>query len=498
MQLSALEKSLSTAKNYTFRKASSGIEIGYFYPDSIKYLKEIYDGAKSAYDMKDPSVHSYAEWSVMLDNECNRLATSDGARLSFEEGMTVIIRSSKNRGLLTSTYSGVVSHTSGDEAAAESRWQIEYAGTPDVYYLKCCDGNYIKKFASNDAVYADMPAASGAARFRIGYTELGDIYFVCADDDALSFGLSGSYVSGQPIVKAANPSETAAQWYAYIKENNSAEFYKNGLQDALTEASFLLTEILNIDSLSTMNIFNECIMVNDRNLETYAMDLYELYNKVSKDQDNAKMHKSYLASLRNLFAKIEGTYTVVAPVSKKLDQVVWYRIMNKDNGKYISVSDKTTSTNKDRLAVVAASALNDRALWTFSATGKKNEFTMYNKELASYVSQKSTSKNNIYVQAEDAVPVTFEYDSENGGVVIRLNTLPMKEASGYVNVNPMNSPSYWVLEIVAVENSVFDGIEEVFGEGSISDENIYDLSGRRVLNPTRGIYIQNGKKVLLK
>jgi hypothetical protein len=188
----------------------------------------------------------------------------------------------------------------------------------------------------------------------------------------------------------------------------------------------------------------------------------------------------------------------VAPVSKKLDQVVWYRIMNKDNGKYISVSDKTTSTNKDRLAVVAASALNDRALWTFSATGKKNEFTMYNKELASYVSQKSTSKNNIYVQAEDAVPVTFEYDSENGGVVIRLNTLPMKEASGYVNVNPMNSPSYWVLEIVAVENSVFDGIEEVFGEGSISDENIYDLSGRRVLNPTRGIYIQNGKKVLLK
>ena len=32
----------------------------------------------------------------------------------------------------------------------------------------------------------------------------------------------------------------------------------------------------------------------------------------------------------------------------------------------------------------------------------------------------------------------------------------------------------------------------------INDNVIYDLSGRRVMNPTKGLYIINGKKVVIK
>ena len=43
----------------------------------------------------------------------------------------------------------------------------------------------------------------------------------------------------------------------------------------------------------------------------------------------------------------------------------------------------------------------------------------------------------------------------------------------------------------------FTGIDEM--ESQVSDENVYyDLGGRRVENPTRGIYIVNGKKRLIK
>jgi hypothetical protein len=33
---------------------------------------------------------------------------------------------------------------------------------------------------------------------------------------------------------------------------------------------------------------------------------------------------------------------------------------------------------------------------------------------------------------------------------------------------------------------------------TIKDNTVYDLNGRRVKNPTRGIYVVNGKKVLIK
>lgn len=47
----------------------------------------------------------------------------------------------------------------------------------------------------------------------------------------------------------------------------------------------------------------------------------------------------------------------------------------------------------------------------------------------------------------------------------------------------------------------FTGIDEVVDE--VKGENskvkdVYDLSGRKITDPTKGIYIVNGKKVLLK
>ena len=43
----------------------------------------------------------------------------------------------------------------------------------------------------------------------------------------------------------------------------------------------------------------------------------------------------------------------------------------------------------------------------------------------------------------------------------------------------------------------FTGIDEVKSE-NVKFKTIYDLQGRRVENPTKGIYIIDGKKVLVK
>ena len=70
------------------------------------------------------------------------------------------------------------------------------------------------------------------------------------------------------------------------------------------------------------------------------------------------------------------------------------------------------------------------------------------------------------------------------------------DAWGYVLTKPYTwGASVWTLEKSAVE--VETGISEVKGESG-EVKGILDLSGRRVENPTTGIYIVNGKKVIIK
>ena len=43
-----------------------------------------------------------------------------------------------------------------------------------------------------------------------------------------------------------------------------------------------------------------------------------------------------------------------------------------------------------------------------------------------------------------------------------------------------------------------DGINDMENEGSRMKDEIYDLNGRRVNLPTKGIYINRGKKIIVR
>jgi hypothetical protein len=52
---------------------------------------------------------------------------------------------------------------------------------------------------------------------------------------------------------------------------------------------------------------------------------------------------------------------------------------------------------------------------------------------------------------------------------------------------------------------VFEDEEEVTGINALNDKGqlrndkaVYDLQGRRVMKPTRGLYIKDGKKIMVK
>jgi hypothetical protein len=59
------------------------------------------------------------------------------------------------------------------------------------------------------------------------------------------------------------------------------------------------------------------------------------------------------------------------------------------------------------------------------------------------------------------------------------------------------SAATWGIRAVELNNTAIEEVE-IEGENVGAKGEIYDLAGRRVENPTKGMYIVNGKKVFIK
>ena len=70
----------------------------------------------------------------------------------------------------------------------------------------------------------------------------------------------------------------------------------------------------------------------------------------------------------------------------------------------------------------------------------------------------------------------------------KYNSAILSVASGVANVSIEKNPG-WIIDM---ENA----LDHIVASPKLSDNNLYNLSGRRVQLPGKGLYIQNGKKVL--
>jgi hypothetical protein len=162
------------------------------------------------------------------------------------------------------------------------------------------------------------------------------------------------------------------------------------------------------------------------------------------------------------------------------------------------------SVNKDdnTLTTVNPAKIDDYSLWGFASTGVAGKYTIGN-----YLTKGMLYNSffELYAAGKTASTFIVEYNEDKQGIVLSINDpeigslMSLYEDDGYVSL-AFGDSSCWELEIVDLTkngHSIINAIENVLEEGSYN-EDIYDLSGRKVINPTRGIYIQNGKKVFFK
>ena len=494
MQKEALDGSLKNASAIIAKKATSNTVIGYYYPEAIADLDALYKEANAAYKANDTSKYSFAEWSIMLDDECSKVLNNEDARILIKEGAVFTMRR------LINPYRGYYAvgeyptATTTNKTGGNINWTIEYAGKVGEYFLKCTSTGYYLTNLTTAGAFLETKKQADAIKFTVGYTDDGGVNFVLADGSGQTLGLSDE---GKVGILPLN--ETGAKWRVDVIEDNSAEFYTAALEELMTEANIKITEVLNLDSLQTMNIFNEGIIVKDNNLNTYALSLLDTYYEVSANVDaTVNEKKLYVNTLRSQIASLEGKYIVTAPIVTKGERVVWYYIISNKSEKFASIYSGTQASRLGRVEMSAE--VSDDALWSFASTGKPGEFKLYNAGQQGFAYRQGT-KNYIFTSAEEEpLPVAITYDAENGGLLLTAADRTIYDGGTAAQLSA--SKSYWRVQIALIENNkevadIITTIENVIPEATEGGV-IYDLNGRRVVNPTRGIFIQGGKKVLVK
>ncbi len=183
----------------------------------------------------------------------------------------------------------------------------------------------------------------------------------------------------------------------------------------------------------------------------------------------------------------------------------WYGMLF--NGGYLTYNDGKLVLTAD------AAELTDNMLWAFTGD-LANGYCIYNKSVgaaqALYVDMATIDNFVAPVMAANGTPfalgkgwngvVSMYVSVEQEGSIIPL-ALNNFEGKGEI----VFYSGEYIEQCLSDENSHIDfidsddtsSIDSVVAEGA-GKGAIYDLSGRVVVNPAKGIYIQNGKKVILK
>ena len=511
-QLTALAASISKAKAVLALEVKDGSETGYYFAKDLAKLKELYEAALNAYNKKDQSQYTYGRWSVLLDAEYNNVIAT--AYMTIKEKAVYRITNAKKTKYALTSSNGALKATTDEEVAADDNsklWYIESTGVFGEYYIKDKNGNYISYVEHG---MSNKVSTTSKKVFKVEHKSTGTFKFVTDG----STGETGIYLNESSY-------NTEGKFNGEIMSNDNLGYWRLVVAEGLEESRAYEVEILkaliaradgileraisNVDGEVTVN--HGTVMPTDTttgaaaSLKSLFADILEARNngEVASNDNTILDYLPYISDIRTVFANSDSYYYFATPTMPDANEETIYLIKNVSVDGEASLYCGADADGKVAHTSIVGQECNKDYWWTFVPAGEENAYYLQNVATGNKLYRNGT--RGFFVNNADKgdkltleTAVTAEDATGISALYIKAGSRYLLTDNGYLNSNTSAAKAaYWVIEKLAF--GVNTGIDEIVNDSNdAAVEGIFDLMGRKVENPTQGIYIVNGKKVLVK
>lgn len=490
-QLQALKTSLSAAKAILNLSDDKGVNVGYFKADYLTELQALVEAAEAARDNQDTSMCSYGEWAMALDQMVVQLTENAAAKVPVYEDDYYALGSvrHKNNSLEYSTAGLKVTFASPAENT-KKQWVLVPTSVEHQYYVQNVEtGLYVSIVSENVRVKAEAKESKEAVAFNLIEDEPSRFLLQSTKNTAL-------YLSSESNknVTAVNGSSANAQWTLYSVVDNHSEAMKAKLEALIGMVAVTLNEL--VAETEPALKFHDDITILDDNLSAYVATLQAAYDAARK-----ALAEGY-AYLEDCYAPLDAAHRAVKAAYKKPltlpeatvgDEAMCYYLQCLDTEAYAYHFEGAGRYN-GALRTSELTDASDHNYWFYLRPGEaEGQYYIYNLYTGEAV---GTSGRYIYANGTvEATAYTMTVSTDAYGYTLSDEDGMWNVQSGdngYVQYT--TKAAQWML--IPIGRFDVTGIEPV--EHATATGVYYDLMGRPVQHPTPGIYILDGRKVILK
>ena len=503
-QYEALKTNINEAKKVIAMSDASGNKPGYYFGSVVLHLRLLLDEAETAYSNKDQSVHTYGEWAILLAAEMQRIASLTDVKQVIYAANYYSLTNVQYTSYSIATSGTKLRCTIADPTQNDAKqWAFEPSGKLDTYYIRNKEtGKYISSIGMSAQVTATATTTSSAIPFVV--TDNGDGTFTINDTEQ---GYGALHCDAGKAVVGWAANANASHWVLTCTVDGQSDIFQAQLDGLIARAEEILNELIadydvNMSEEDMVLCSDVTPLVGADTLLTWACGLQEYvfmnYNVDCLLADCVDNVRGMVNTITTLIENLSVSYrkALYLPEVSTNEHVELYYIRNIEDG-YYCFEEKESARYMGYLRTkeVSAADADKELLWYFLPSDADSTFYLVNYATHQGVYNVSGKSYVTVLSGGTAEPFKLTADELGGGFVISAADGKnwYCNSTNYVQTSKTKQ-ALWKFVKANVEASVDT---ETFAPTE-EDTPLYDLQGRIVSSPSKGIYLRSGQKVIVK